>query len=60
MAASVIVAHNHPSGILQPSDADITFTKKLKKALQLIDVKLLDHLIISESGYLSIMQRDLI
>ena len=54
LSASVIVAHNHPSGFLEPSDADKAITKKLKKALNLIDVKLLDHLIISEHGYVSI------
>lgn len=59
LAASVIVAHNHPSGFLEASDADIAVTKKLKKALNLIDVKLLDHLIISEGGYLSIDPEEL-
>jgi DNA repair protein RadC len=59
LAASVIVAHNHPSGFLEASDADNAVTKKLKKALNLIDVKLLDHLIISEGGYLSIDPEEL-
>jgi DNA repair protein RadC len=54
LSASVIVAHNHPSGFLEPSDADIAITKKLKRALDLIDVKLLDHLIISERDYVPI------
>ena len=54
LASSVIVAHNHPSGFLEPSDADIAVTKRIRDALSLIDVKLLDHLIISESAYSSI------
>jgi DNA repair protein RadC len=55
LAVSVIVAHNHPSGFLEPSDSDIAITRKLKRALNLIDVKLLDHLIISKYGYKSLM-----
>lgn len=53
LASSVIVAHNHPSGNLKPSSADIEITKKLKEGLKLFDIKLLDHLIITDSGYLS-------
>jgi DNA repair protein RadC len=53
MASSVIIAHNHPSGNLTPSDADITLTKKVSDALALIDITLLDHLIISRSNWLS-------
>jgi DNA repair protein RadC len=53
LASFVIIAHNHPSGILQASINDIYTTRKIKKALRLIDVKLMDHLIISESGWLS-------
>tara|TARA_R110000764_G_scaffold20693_2_gene52980 strand:+ start:28278 stop:28766 length:489 start_codon:yes stop_codon:yes gene_type:complete len=58
-AAAVIFSHNHPSGVSQPSQADIAITEKLKKALDLIDVRTLDHIIIgedtfsfAESGYL--------
>ncbi|MCD2452905.1 DNA repair protein RadC [Methylicorpusculum oleiharenae] len=50
-AAAMIVAHNHPSGKAEPSQADRTITDKLKNALALIDVKLLDHFIIGESVY---------
>ena len=53
MASSVIIAHNHPSGNLTPSDADITLTKKVSNALALIDITLLDHQIITVSGWLS-------
>lgn len=45
-AASIIIAHNHPSGHLKPSSDDLIITKKIKDGLQLIDVPLIDHLII--------------
>ena len=45
-AAAAIIAHNHPSGIAEPSDADIKLTKKVKEALELVEVRLLDHFII--------------
>lgn len=47
-AAAVILTHNHPSGIAEPSVADRTITCKLKKALTLIDVRILDHIIVGE------------
>jgi DNA repair protein RadC len=47
-AAAVIFAHNHPSGIAEPSQADIAITERLRKALALIDVRVLDHLIVGE------------
>jgi len=53
MASYVILAHNHPSGILDASLNDRRTTFKIKKALRLIDVQLFDHLIISTDGYLS-------
>jgi DNA repair protein RadC len=52
-ACAVIAIHNHPSGSLQPSQADIELTRRLKKAGELLDLPLLDHLIISERGYYS-------
>ncbi len=52
-ATSVILSHNHPSGKLQASDADKEITKKLKLAGDQLDVKILDHVIITENGYLS-------
>jgi DNA repair protein RadC len=52
-AAAVIAVHNHPSGNLQPSVADVELTEKLRKAGQLLDIPLLDHLIVSERGYYS-------
>ncbi|MGM3262686.1 JAB domain-containing protein, partial [Klebsiella pneumoniae] len=46
-AASVIVAHNHPSGDPRPSDSDLRLTKTLKQALELIEVELLDHIVVA-------------
>jgi len=46
-AASIVVVHNHPSGVSDPSNADLHLTRELKKALQLIDVRLLDHFIVA-------------
>lgn len=52
-AVSIIVAHNHPSGKLQPSDADIDITKKLKEGGKILDIKLLDHIILTDESYFS-------
>jgi DNA repair protein RadC len=54
MASKVILVHNHPSGKLEASKQDIKITQQVKAALQLIDVFLLDHLIITENCYMSI------
>jgi len=47
-AAAVILAHNHPSGVCEPSQADIRITKRLQKALGLVDIRVLDHVIIGD------------
>ena len=52
-ATALILAHNHPSGTLKPSQADKDLTKKLKSAAESMDIKVLDHLIITESDYFS-------
>ena len=52
-ATSIILTHNHPSGKLLPSDADIQVTKKVKLAGQQLDVTVIDHIIITETGYYS-------
>ncbi|NJK83309.1 MAG: DNA repair protein RadC [Saprospiraceae bacterium] len=52
-ASSIILVHNHPSGNLTPSQADIGITKKLKVAGEMLDIAVLDHLIIAEKGYYS-------
>jgi len=54
LASAVILAHNHPSGALRPSDADLTLTKKINSGLELLDIKLLDHVIITSEGYYSL------
>jgi len=47
-AAAVILAHNHPSGIAEPSQSDIHITERLKQALELVDIRVLDHLVIGD------------
>lgn len=59
-AASVIFAHNHPSGIAQQSQADELLTKQLKQALALIDVRVLDHFIVAGNNTLSFSERGLL
>lgn len=58
-AAALIFAHNHPSGVAEPSHADQTLTQALKQALALVDVKVLDHFIVAGSGYLSFAEKGL-
>jgi len=52
-ATGIILCHNHPSGKLQPSNSDKVLTEKIKKATNILDIKLLDHLIITEKTYFS-------
>jgi len=59
-AAAVILAHNHPSGVAEPSQADERITKRLKSALELVDIRLLDHLIIGDGKATSLARRGLI
>jgi DNA repair protein RadC len=56
-AAAVILAHNHPSGVAEPSQADIRLTKRLREALALIDVSVLDHLVIGDGEIVSLAER---
>lgn len=53
LSSSVILVHNHPSGSLKPSNADIQMTNKAKEALKLFDIVVLDHVIVTEDGYFS-------
>lgn len=53
LAVAVILVHNHPSGTLLPSQADKDITTKIKKALSLVDVTVLDHIILTETSYFS-------
>jgi DNA repair protein RadC len=59
-AAAVIFAHNHPSGIGEPSGADRTLTQRLREALNLIDIRVLDHFIIGEGPPVSFAERGLL
>jgi DNA repair protein RadC len=59
-AAGIILAHNHPSGVAEPSQADRWLTDQLKAALALVDVKVLDHFVVAGTGSLSFAERGLI
>ena len=54
--ASIIVAHNHPSGILEASNEDINVTKRLKESGKILGIELLDHLIITNDGFVSLKE----
>ncbi|MDO4227898.1 RadC family protein, partial [Neisseria sp.] len=58
-AAAVIIAHNHPGGSPEPSQADIAFTRRLAQALELVDVVLLDHFIVTARQAVSLHERGL-
>ena len=60
LASGVILSHNHPSGNIQPSKPDIDITKKLVKAGDYFDIKVLDHLIVCDSGYYSFADEGII
>jgi DNA repair protein RadC len=59
-ATAIILCHNHPSGKLQPSEADKSITKKIKMAGDTLDIKVLDHLIITENAYFSFADESLL
>lgn len=59
-AAAVIVSHNHPSGNPEPSGADGALTQRLKEALGLVDVRVLDHIIVAGNATASFAERGLI
>lgn len=54
MASSIILCHNHPSGTMQASEADLRITRKIKNAAEIMDISVLDHLIIGNNNYLSL------
>lgn len=58
-AAAVIFAHNHPSGVAEPSQADISLTSRLKEALSLVDIRVLDHMIVGHGEVISLAERGL-
>ena len=61
LCSSVVLAHNHPSGRLTPSDMDIKMTKSVQQALELFDIKVFDHIILSpiETEFLSMAQEEI-
>lgn len=59
-AAAVILAHNHPSGVAEPSEADERITRRLKSALELVDIRILDHIIVGGGKTTSLAARGLI
>jgi len=59
-AVNIILCHNHPSGSLKPSRADEELTAKIKEASSYFDIKVLDHIIVSEEGYFSFADRGIL
>lgn len=60
LATGVILCHNHPSGNLDPSNADKDYTSKIKHALKLLDIELLDHLILTDKSYYSFADEEML
>ena len=59
-AAAVVLVHNHPSGVAEPSRADVRITARLKSALELVDVRVLDHLVVGDAEAVSLAERGLL
>ena len=59
-AATVILAHNHPSGMAEPSDADKAITARLKEVLEVVDIQVLDHFVVGQYDVVSFAERGLI
>ena len=59
-AAAVIFAHNHPSGVAEPSQADRNITQRLKEALAIVDIRVLDHFVIGDEEIVSFAERGLL
>lgn len=53
LATSILICHNHPSGQLNPSKEDIAMTKKIKEAGEILQIRLMDHIVLTETGYTS-------
>lgn len=61
LASGIIISHNHPSGNLKPSESDLSITKKINNACNMLDIKLLDHIIITPFGdYMSFADENLL
>jgi len=59
-SAAVILAHNHPSGVAEPSQSDELITQRVKEALALVDIRLLDHIIVGDGVSVSLAERGLL
>ena len=59
-AAAVILAHNHPSGIAEPSQADELITGRLREALALVDIRVLDHIVVGDGACVSFAERGML
>jgi DNA repair protein RadC len=59
-SAACILVHNHPSGVAEPSQADELITRRIKEALALVDIRVLDHLIVAGGDVLSMAERGLL
>jgi DNA repair protein RadC len=59
-SASVVLAHNHPSGDPEPSDEDLTITKRLVKSGKILGIEVIDHIIIGKTGFSSFKEKGLI
>ena len=59
-AYGILISHNHPQGVLEPSQEDILFTERLKKACDMLGFELIDHLIINHEGYISFKEEELL
>jgi DNA repair protein RadC len=60
VGGGIILAHNHPSGNLKPSEADIRLTKRVKNAGEIIDIHLMDHIIFTEEGFYSFVNEGML
>lgn len=60
LSSRVIICHNHPSGNTAPSDADLQLTQRIKKTLDIFDCKLCDHIIMTEKGYFSFSDNEIL
>ena len=60
VGGGIILAHNHPSGNIQPSDNDIRLTKKIKNAGEILEIRLMDHIIFSDEGFYSFTEEGLL
>ena len=59
-ASALILAHNHPSGVAEPSQADVRITQRLQDALNLVDIRVLDHMVVGDSEVISFAERGLL